>query len=427
MSLFKIRRTLSVLALSATLLTGVCLPALADEQTPAEETQDYSDRLLGDIGGVRSRIEPYGIDLGMVYTADFFHNVTGGIETGSMYMDNLDITADIDGEKLYGLKGSKIFLYLLNNAGGEFNTERVGSNEGVDNIEVGEHTFKLYEAWIEQNLLDDKLSLRAGLYDLNSEFDVTDSSGIFLNPTFGIDTAYAATGEAGPSIFPLTSLAFRVNVAPVEDFYIRAAVLDGVPGDPDNPRGTHVVLDDDDGILLALESAYGNLDSGRIGAGGWWYSEESDHLTDTDALGNPEQDNSSGLYALAEKTLFRPDGAEGRHLDGFVRFAWANDDVNQFDYSGSLGLAYTGPFAARPDDIAGIALHGAHNGDPFEEAADLAGEPVTSGEWGIEATYSYQATPWLRVQPDAQYINDPGTTDDADDAFAVSVRLELNL
>lgn len=63
---------MAVFALTATLLTGVCLPAFADEQAQAEETQDYGDRLLGDIGGVRSKIAPYGIDLGIVYTADFF-------------------------------------------------------------------------------------------------------------------------------------------------------------------------------------------------------------------------------------------------------------------------------------------------------------------------------------------------------------------
>jgi porin len=34
--------------------------------------------------------------------------------------------------------------------------------------------------------------------------------------------------------------------------------------------------------------------------------------------------------------------------------------------------------------------------------------PVRGGETFIEATYQYEVTPWLQVQPDAQYVFMPG-------------------
>jgi porin len=34
--------------------------------------------------------------------------------------------------------------------------------------------------------------------------------------------------------------------------------------------------------------------------------------------------------------------------------------------------------------------------------------PARRGETYIEATYQYQVAPWLQLQPDAQYVFDPG-------------------
>lgn len=408
------------------LATALLFPTFANIAYAQDDSADFP-YLSGNLGGTRTSLLEKGIDVQALYTADVFSNLSGGIERGTMYMDNLDITAEFDGSKLYGIEGSKIFIYLLNNNGGKFNEKRVGSHDGIDNIEVSEPTFKLFEAWIEQNFLSDTLSVRAGLYNLNSEFDVTESSGVFINPTFGIDTAYAATGQNGPSIFPTSSVAARVKIAPTEELYLQAAVLDGVPGDIDDPEGTHIDFDDNDGVLVAVEAGYGNLDAGRIGVGGWWYSEEFDHLSEIDASGDPLQERGDGFYGFAEKTLYRPDGDESRHLDGFIRFAFANDEVSQFDYSGSIGVAYTGPFESRKDDVAAIAFHGAHNGDPSRDAALAAGEPIKSGEWGIEATYSVQVTPWLVVQPDFQYISDPGTVPGIDHATVAGLRLKFSL
>ena len=34
--------------------------------------------------------------------------------------------------------------------------------------------------------------------------------------------------------------------------------------------------------------------------------------------------------------------------------------------------------------------------------------PVRSGETFVEATYQYQLTPWCQIQPDFQYVFNPG-------------------
>lgn len=398
------------------------LPAIAEDANPSEDLP----YLTGDSSGVRSSLLSHGIDMQASYTVDFWSNLSGGLKRGSTFQDNLDLITSIDGEKLYDLKGFRAQVYILNNGAGSFNKNYIGAGEGVDNIEVTTQTAKLFEAWIEQDLWSERSSLRVGLYNLNSEFDTTSTSSIFLNPTYGIDTAYAATGQNGPSIFPSSSLAIRLKIAPTQKSYLMAAALDGVPGDPANPHGTHIRLGHKDGALYAAEAGHGNLKSGRFALGGWYYSTKSDHLSAVDDVGKPLRKNGKGAYILGETTLFSPDGESDRHLDGFIRLAHANDSVSQYSYSASAGLTYKGFFASCEDDIAGITIHGARNGKPYQTATLAAGSPVKKREWGVEATYSAQIMPWMSVQPDLQYISDPGTVAGIDHALIFGTRLKID-
>jgi porin len=347
----------------------------AAQTAVAGDAPDMSSYLTGDWGGRRTALVEKGIDIQAAYTVDYFSNISGGIDEGSDYIDNTDLSVALDGEKIWGVHGLSMFLLAIANTGDEFNTKRVGSNEGISSIETGDPTVKIFEAWVEQAFWGDRASVRGGLYDVNSEFNVTDSSGLFVNPTFGMETTLAATGENGVSTFPTTALGLRLNVAPTENTYIRLAMMDGVPGDPDNPDGTQIEFGDNDGTFWILEGGFGNVESGRIALGGWHYTADADDLDGTGTS------NNDGYYAMAEKTIWQPH--EGSNVDGFIRVALGNEDVNQFDWSASTGVTYSAPFANRPDDAAGLAIHTAHNGDPARDADDLS-----SSEWGVEATYS---------------------------------------
>ena len=98
---------------------------------------------------------------------------------------------------------------MLNNSGGAPN-DVAGTLQGVDNIEVRTPRLRLFELWLEQSL--GPASVRAGLYNLNSEFYADDAAGQLLAPAFGIGSELAATGPNGPSIFPSTALGVRLNV-----------------------------------------------------------------------------------------------------------------------------------------------------------------------------------------------------------------------
>lgn len=380
-------------------------------------------QLSGNWGGLRDTLSEHGIETEITYTADVMGNLSGGIKRGTRGLDNLDVVADIDGEKLLGSKGTTAHFYLLRNNGSSPDADLVASGQGVNNIEVGTNATRLYEAWVQQTFMGDKVSLLAGLYDLNSEFYVTDSSGLFINSTFGIGTEMAQSGQTGPSIFPVTSLAARLKIAMGDECYLQVAVLDGVPGDPDEPRGTHINLHDNDGALLVAEGGLASDARGKLAVGVWHYTEESDDVLDVDPItGDPLRDNNQGIYVIGEHSIYTEEGSEDQGATAFVRFGFADEDVNQFDFAWATGFTYTGLFPTRDEGQFGIGINGAHNSDKFREAAGVS----DGAETVIEVTYSDMLTPWLAVQPDMQYVINPGTDPSVDDAVVWGVRMTVS-
>ena len=63
--------------------------------------------------------------------------------------------------------------------------------------------------------------------------------------------------------------------------------------------------------------------------------------------------------------------------------------------------------------------------EPTAKPPRLNGTPSESFETGFELTYSDNLTPWLAIQPDVQYILNPGTDPAADNALLLGTRLTL--
>ena len=146
----------------------------------------------------------------------------------------------------------------------------------VSNIE-GLETFRLFELWFEQSLLQDKLKVRIGSLAADSEFFISDSAALFLNGTFGWPAVTAANMAAGGPGYPLASLGVRVQYAPTDNLTILAAVFNGSPADPfaedpqaDNRHGTEFRLEDAPLLMLEGQFKYniGDL-PGTLKLGGW--------------------------------------------------------------------------------------------------------------------------------------------------------------
>ncbi len=419
-------------------------PALADEAKEDSVPNFKEETLSGDWGGSRTRLFKNGIDIGITHKSDVLANVSGGIRNGAAWLGHTEATAGLDLEKLLGWNTTTAYFHYHSDLGSKFNEYYVGGFMGVDNIEVATNTGQFFHAWIQKSFFKDSLSILAGLYPIDSEFYVTDTSAVFLAPPYGMSNEIAQTGRNGPPIFPIAALALRAKyTSPDKNFYVMGAVTDGVPGDPDHLHGTHVKLGRGDGTLSIIELGYtpqqertptGANQTGvvaepdleiqeeyfnKTAAGFWRYTAEFDAF-------DSSRHHSQGAYVLAERTLLAEKGHPSQGLSGFVRLGVASEDVNPVDWSGSLGLRYRGPIPGRDDDIAGIAVTLNHAGGEFRRLSRSNGDSTTErAETDWEFTYRAQINPWFAMQPNVQYIVNPGMDKTLDNAWVIGFRTEI--
>lgn len=389
--------------------------------------------LLGSVSEIKESILFEGLDLELGYTGDYYSNLAGGMNKNSTYLDNVDIVLNLNLQELLGWQGANLAMYILGNSGG-VPSENSGAAQGISNI-AAHDTWKIYELWLEQKLFDEKISLLFGLYDLNSEFDSRETSALFINPSHGIGPEFAMTGENGPSIFPTTSLALRLKYNLNNNVDLLAVVMDGVPGDPENPNGTKIRFDKDDGLLIASELIYRSHEDSsvedyfKLSAGGWYYTTEFEDILDTGGAGDPLLHKGNwGVYLSAEKFLWTESDTSTEGLAFFVRAGIADNNINQFSSYLGAGLIYTGLIPGRDNDILGLAIASAGHSDKFREAEYFSqGHEINKRETILELTYSLNLFESINIQPDLQYILNPSGCHHNKSALTIGTRFQVTL
>ncbi len=420
--------------IAASLLAGAACAA-------EDECGDFNTHTIsGNWGGNRADLCNKGINFGFTHKSDVLSNMDGGTQRGTAWMGHTEARVNMDLDKLLGWEATTAYIHFHSDLGNKFNRDYVGSFVGVDNIETSVNTAQFFHAWVQKGFADDSLTVLGGLYPVDSEFFVTETSGIFIQPPYGMANDMAQGGRNGPPIFPVGALAVRVKyTTPGKNFYLQGALTDGVPGDPQNPYGTHIKLDSGDGTLAVMEFGYipqespqhpalaqeGKREEGeyfnKTAVGFWHYSYQMDDLSEVDALGNPLQRSSQGVYFLAERTLMIEQNNASQGLSGFLRLGTASADVHQADWTGSLGLRYHGLLDGRDDDLAGIAVTYNHTSEKYKLLNN-----ATDGQTNVELTYRAQVNNWFWLQPTLQFIRSPNMDPALNDATIIGCRAEVN-
>ena len=378
------------------ILASVVALAWCSHGVVASAQSTLSAALSETVGEQREALSAAGINLNLVVSHDVIANLDGGVKRGTRFASNYDLIADFDTEKLGLWPAGRFHFYVLGDKGNNL-PDITGQYLSASNIQAPD-SIKLYEAYYEQRT-EEGSSLLAGLHNYNSEFDLLLYGAVFLNSAFGIQTNIS---QVGPSIFPTTALAVRGRYQVAPDYYLMAAIYDGVPGDPENPRGTHVNLDSEDGLFYALEIGHSATAEEAVEhyyklAAGAWYK-----TTESQAINGDATENNFGFYVIGERSLFREeDSAQG--LGAFFQLGYAPADLNRFEYYLGAGLNYTGLFPSRELDVTGFAFNTVRAGDDFEDAnPDFA-----RSESIFELTHRFIVRPYFAIQPDLQYVVDP--------------------
>lgn len=409
------------IALSSLMAGGVHAADMVTKAAPVPyaETDDFWTRpyLFGDLG--RTQLKERGIELGLTLGNESVGNVTGGSKNTAANAGQLWFGAKFDMGKLAGIQGGTVGLTLVDRFGRNLNDQA-----GIPALQLTNEVFgrgnilRLTQLYYSQKLFDDRLELKGGRLPVGSDFFF----GLceFINLTFcggqpgNIQGGYIYN-------WPVSQWAGVVHYKIAPEFTISVGVYDANPGylttsDPaiyflpgipaSNPAS---------GVMVPVELVWapkGPL-NGTWRLGGWYDSASSIDgglpgvvATIPGVGGVPDQNLSDqrGRFGVYESILQRltVDGPGAVGWYTFLNTTVADHRTSYQDYQIAGGFRHTGTFSWRPQDEVGFAV-----GTTHVNSAALS--PNAGGnEVPIEVWYGWQATGWLNLKFDAQYVINPG-------------------
>ncbi len=358
------------------------------------------------------------------YTGEGLANLTGGYKRGAVYEGLLSVGVQGNLGKLIGWKGGSFLVSGLFPHGPSLTENYVHDFNSVSNIDAYD-SIRLYEAWVQQELADGKLSIRIGQILADAEFFVSDNGALFINGAFGAIPLVSHNLSA--PVFPEALPGIRARWTATDFLSVQAGIFDGDAGDPasDNKHGVEWKLNREDGVLAITEIDFkfnGGKDNqglrGVYNVGVFFHSSKAN-----EAFPDRADHADFGGYFVVDQQLWRKAGTEDQGLSGFLRIGGAPDDRNTVPFYFDTGLDYKGLLPGRDNDIAGI---GFSYTKLSPNLCDDAGEPFASHHEAIlEATYKVQVKDWLTVQPDLQYIFNPGASENLPNALVAGVRFNV--
>ncbi len=293
---------------------------------------------------------------------------------------SFDLAAPVDGKKLWGLSGSAGMVRVRHHLS-NFGEDEIGEGQLFSNIDASSRT-TLYEAWIEQRLFSEKLRLKLGKIDANTEFATVPTASDFLNSSMG----YSPTIVAFPT-YPEPKLGFN-------GFYHPTA---------NNSIGVGIFQTASAGNLTIVEPARSwhlgpSENPGRLSAGYW-------HLGGALARFDGQvSSGTNGIYGVLEQSLWQASDRAGhdRSISGFLQLGTADGRISPYQHHVGGGLVLQGMNPKRHQDSIGIAATWVHF------SSQPAARFEYSGEMIFETYYKALISRHLALVQDFQFIHHPG-------------------
>jgi porin len=412
---------------------------------PVETSDEFGEKyLFGDWLGTRTRLADDGIKPLVLFITDPFVNASGGRRRGFSEYDLLVLDLLLDTDKLVGLPGGDFHIGFANNSGTSLSQKYVGNSFPVQLADVASANPRLTYLSYTQSLSDDKLSVRVGRLTINSvygeEFAGSQYFKAFTSVAFDLVPIGIFLNAPGAFGYPLTTWGARVKFEPVESFYAMVGCYNGDPGVKEGDRnGVDFTMQGPAFVIgeVGYRRNYGK-DAiglpGNVKLGAYFNGGRADRFT-SDLAGQPSETVQAryGFYLVGDQAVMRwGDQAERRHLGVFAAFVCAPDQrVNPMPYFADTGLVAYGLLPKRPRDFVGFGVaYGSYSGDLKHaeeiQALTVPTVGVQTREMALEFTYGCTVRPGLLVQPDLQYLIDPGGNKAIPNALAVGVNLVFN-
>jgi porin len=378
-----------------------------EEETPFKAWIN-GDYATGDWKGLRTKLEEKGITFEAEYINDNFLKMRGGLNNKHplKYQGLINTSLEINTEKAGLWKGGKLFTNFVNLHGTGLTDNHIGDLQVISNIDA-EPNAQLLEYWYEQSILNEKIKVKIGRQDANVDFCALENAGDYINSSFGL------IPNVPIPAYPAAGLGVSTIISPHKSVDIKYGFFDGNFQIGTNAFKT--AFDEQNGTVHITEIAIKPEIKGHQGkyiAGYWLHTCDTDEITDSADVRTFE--NNQGFYAGFDQKIFNEKNDKEQGLNMIGQFGWAPSDRNEIARYYGVGLKYIGLIPKRNKDVTGIGTAIADVSNRYKSIDGRTQESV------LEIFHKIRLTNWLTIQPNMQYIFNPGGG--GKNAFAMGIR-----
>jgi porin len=381
---------------------------------PGHEEFLSCDHFSDNLWGLHSTLEEkLGLSFEILYLQDMFWNTRGGINTHNSgeYPRLFGLYLELDTTKAGLWENGTFFLGLEHISGNNPSQTQAGDWQWVSWIASYERRNQVSEFWYKHTFFDETVWLKLGKMEANYDFNYIEYSAEFinssamLNPTIPMPT------------YPDQDWGAVIGVKPADWFSCNFGVYQGKI---DGNRSVGHTIDDLRGPMLLIEPSFkydlGGL-PGMVNIGVWWNGRRFEAYHNYPS-NHEYYGKAYGLYGFMQQLLWKenPDAEDcGQGIALFAQYGWAAKNRSEIEDFVGAGLRWQGAMPERDDDVMGLGVFNIYFSDQagFKEHSETA----------IELFYKAQITGWMALQPDVQYIANPGGQ--YKDAVVIGGRVEF--
>ena len=406
------------------------------ELPACSERQQY---MFGDWKCMREELENEGVIISSTYTCDVLGDASGGMKQGARYDHSMGWDANFDLEKFVGMLGTQFHISGLWRAGQNLSKAVVG-NDIVCSTIFGNEQFRFYFLYLEKDLLDKKLNIRLGRIAAGDDFASSPLYGVYVSN--GVDgVPISMPINMFFSVYATATWGARARYNINDDFYLLSGIYDGDNAVSRNDMyGFDFSLRLSQGLAFAEELAYAPAKGvgsaglpGHYKAGIYYngatcrdlYADINGNSYAATKLDQKKHIGDYNVYIHADQMIYREPGTKDQGLTPLMVATLGPDDTNKFPFFLMGGLVYKGLVPTRDNDMTAFEFIYSKYSNKLKESQQSVGSDPQKYEMILEFTHKVWVTKWMYMQPDLQYIIQPGGTGNIDDALVLGFQFGL--
>jgi len=415
---------------------------------------------LGDWWGIRNYLHDSGYEFSSTYTNNIAGNPVGGESAGFTYTDNINFGVTFDFEKIFGVKGLTFTVSGLNRAGSSLSQEYIGNQFTVQQV-FGGQTAMFYALLLEQDLWDGVLNLKAGRFAAGDDFASSPFYWLYMNN--GIDgNPQALPVNTQFSAYPWAVWAARARLRPSRDSYAMFGVYQVSDRVFDRAyHGLDFSMRSDDGVLMLWQFGWTpeffkkplatpvetggktmqavkarsegksfkspvNMKKEEGYPGHYWFGVYFSPWSFPQFGSEDRAANSYGFYWHADQMIFREKPGSDQGLSLWTAFVLSpQQNIAKLPFQVNGGIVYKGLIPWRDEDQTMFgAVYGLFS-DEFAQTVAEAGGGVPNYELVFEWGHRFQLSKFAYVQPNIQWVINPGGTSRIPNALVLGAQMSV--